>query len=128
MVFGSIIPSHLGALSLKQALEVTNMYLENGYKTTDHDIALVLCHEAEAALSQAKSANKKYPVHPNDAGYQALHEEVATAYIDLSKLLERQGYQGEAQAICKKAEKWGYVRAGFNLSLVHNHVLDVHEG
>ena len=107
MVFGSVVPSHLRSLSLKQALQLTNLYLENAYKIEDHDIALVLCHEAEAALSQGKSANKKYPPHPNDTGHQALREGMATAYIDLGKLLEKRGYQGEGQAICEKAEKWG---------------------
>ena len=109
MVFGSIVPSNLRSLSLKQALELTNLYLENAYKihVKDPDIALVLCHEAEAALSQGKSANKKYPAHPSDTGHQALREGMATAYIDLGKLLEKRGYQGEAQAILKKAAKWG---------------------
>lgn len=107
MVFGIVTPSHLSALSLQQALELSNIYLENAYKTTDRNIALVLCHEAEVALSQAKSASKKYPSHPDDIGHQTLREGVATAYIDLGKLMERQGYQGEAQSICKKAEKWG---------------------
>lgn len=107
MVFGNIVPSHLSALSLERALELGNMYLENAYKTRDNDIALVLCHETEIALTQAKSANKKYPGHPKDVKYQDLRKGMAVAYIDLGKLLERQGYQGEAQAICKKAEKWG---------------------
>jgi hypothetical protein len=107
MVFRNTVPSHLSTLSLKQALELSNIYLENAYRTTDNDIALVLCHEAEVALSQTKNANKKYPVRPNDDGHQALREGVAAAYIDLGKLLGRRGYQDEAQAVCKKAEKWG---------------------
>lgn len=107
MVFGIVTPSHLSALSLQQALELGNIFLENAYKTADRDIALVLCHEAEVALSQAKSANKKYPAHPNDVEYQALRKGMATAYIDLGKLLERRGHRNEAQAICKKTEKWG---------------------
>jgi len=107
MVFGIVTPSHLSALSLQQALELSNIYLENAYRTSDRNIALVLCREAEVALSQAKSANKKYPTHPDDPGHQALREGVATAYVDLGKLLGRRGFQSEARAICKKAEKWG---------------------
>ncbi|KAF9358388.1 hypothetical protein BGX34_008954 [Mortierella sp. NVP85] len=107
MVFGNIVPSHLNALSLEQALELSNIYLENAYRTTDNDIALVLCHETEVALSQAKSASKKYPTYPKDVKHQDLCKGMAAAYIDLGKLLERQGYQGEAKTIYKKAEKWG---------------------
>jgi hypothetical protein len=107
MVFGNIVPSNLSALSLQQALELSNIYLDNAYRTKDHDVALMLCHDAEVALAQAKRANRKYPVHPKDAGYQALLDGVAAAYIDLGKIMESQGYQQEAQAICKKAEKWG---------------------
>jgi hypothetical protein len=41
MVFGFVTPSHLSALSLQQALELSNIFLENAYKTTDRDISLV---------------------------------------------------------------------------------------
>jgi hypothetical protein len=107
MLSRSIVPAPKSALSLKQALELSNFYLESAYRTTDHDIALVLCHDAEVALSQAKSANKKVATHPGDVEYQMLRDGVAAAYIDLGKLLESQGCQDVAQAICKKAEKWG---------------------
>ncbi|KAK3810199.1 MAG: hypothetical protein J3Q66DRAFT_443735 [Benniella sp.] len=107
MVFGKIVPSHLGVLSLKQALELANLYLENAYNIADRDIALVLCHEAEVALSQAKSANKKTHAPPEGIHYQVLRDGVAAAYIDLGKLLERKGYPDEGNSICKKAEKWG---------------------
>ncbi|KAK3810142.1 MAG: WD40-repeat-containing domain protein [Benniella sp.] len=107
MVFGSVVPSHLSALSLKQALELSNLYLENAYRTKDQDIVLVLCHEVEAALSQAKSASKKLHTQSGDAQYQAMRDGVATAYVDLNKLLERQGHPDVALAIMKKAVKWG---------------------
>ncbi|KAF9355322.1 hypothetical protein BGX34_010541 [Mortierella sp. NVP85] len=107
MVFSSAIPSHLRSLSLKQALELSNLYLENAYRTTDRDIVLVLCHDAKVTLSQAKSANKKYTAHPNDAGHQALREGIVTAYIDLGKLFEKHGRNDEAQSVRKMAEKWG---------------------
>ncbi|KAG0243760.1 hypothetical protein BGX31_010229 [Mortierella sp. GBA43] len=107
MLFRNIVPTPKGTLSLHQALELCNIYLENAYKSADHDIALILCHDAEAALSQVKGANKRRSADPKDVGYKALREGVATAYIDLGKLLENRGYQSEAQAIRKKAEKWG---------------------
>ncbi|KAG0221405.1 hypothetical protein BGX31_009919 [Mortierella sp. GBA43] len=107
MLSRSLVPAPKNALSLKQALELSNLYLENAYKTVDQDIVLVLCHEAEMALIQAKSANKRDPLRSNNSEYQGLCDGVATAYIDLGKLLERQGYRDVSQAICKKAEKWG---------------------
>ncbi|KAF9993850.1 hypothetical protein BGZ65_010559, partial [Modicella reniformis] len=106
MLRSTIVPSHLAALSLQQSLELTNVYLENAYRTADRDIALVLCYEAEVSLSQAKNVTKKSPT-ANETGDQVLRKGVAAAYIDLGKLLESQGYQKEAQALCKKAEKWG---------------------
>ncbi|KAG0246783.1 hypothetical protein BGX31_009030 [Mortierella sp. GBA43] len=107
MLSRSIVPTPKGALSLKQALELCNLHLENAYKTTDHDIVLLLCHDAEGALLQAKNARKLDPIHPDHVEYQGLCNGIATAYIDLGKRLERQGYQKESQAICRKSEKWG---------------------
>ncbi|KAG0220996.1 hypothetical protein BGX31_010316, partial [Mortierella sp. GBA43] len=107
VVFNNIVPSNLGTLSLQQALELTNVYLENAYRMKDQRVALVLCHDAEVALSQAKKASKKYPVHPDDTAYQILCKDVAMAYIDLGQYLKGQGYPSEAAALCKKAEKWG---------------------
>ena len=107
MLSRSIVPAPKNALSLHKALELTHLYLENAYKTTDHDIALLLCHDAEVALTQAKNANKKIHPRPGDTEYQVLRDGVAAAYIDLGKLLERQGYPDVGEALCKKAEKWG---------------------
>jgi hypothetical protein len=106
MVFRSIVPPHLNSLSLQQALELTYIFLENASKTNDQDIALVLCHEAEVTISQAKSGTKK-PALLKDANDQIARGGIATAYIDLGKLLHSRGYQDEAQASYKKAEKWG---------------------
>lgn len=107
MIFGNILPSHLNSLSLQQTLDLSNVYLENAYRTRDDDVALVLCYNAEAALAQAKRANRKHPDHLKNARYQALCAGVANAYIDLGKLMENRGYHLEARAICKKAQKWG---------------------
>jgi len=51
MLSRSIVRAPKSALSLQQALELTNLYLENVYRTTDNDMALVLCHDEEVALS-----------------------------------------------------------------------------
>ncbi|KAF9954589.1 hypothetical protein BGZ65_003925, partial [Modicella reniformis] len=107
MLRSTVVPSHLSLLSLQQSLELTNFYLENAYQTKDRDIALVLCHDAEASLSQAKNATKLSHTHPNDARDRSLREGIADSYIDLGKLLESQGYRNQAQVLSKKAEKWG---------------------
>ncbi|KAI8346738.1 hypothetical protein B0O80DRAFT_430695 [Mortierella sp. GBAus27b] len=58
-VTNSIVPSPKGALLPHQVLDLTTIFLENANKTTDHDILLVLCHHAEAALSRMKALTKK---------------------------------------------------------------------
>jgi hypothetical protein len=107
MLSRSDIPAFKGALSLHQALELCNVYLEAAFQTTDRDIALLLCHDTKVALSHAKSADKRTPNHLKDARYQTCRSEIAAAYIDLAKLLEFQGYGTEAELMCKKTEKWG---------------------
>lgn len=107
MLFSRIVPAPKSALSLRQALELTNAYLENAYKSADLDVALILCRDAEIALSRAKSTSKEYPAGLKDASYQSLRDGIAAAYIDLGKLLEKQGYKGAALNSYKKAEKWG---------------------
>jgi hypothetical protein len=100
MVFGSVIPSTLGSLSPQQALDLANVYLESAYNASDPDIALVLCHETEVSLFQAKKAAKR-------AKNQMADEGIARAYIDLGELLEKHGHGSESQAIFKKGEKLG---------------------
>jgi hypothetical protein len=104
MEFSNIVPSSLGTLSLQQALDLTNVYLECAYKAKDSTIAMEFCHNAEAALSQAKKMDSS---HPGDTSYQSIREGVAMAYIDLGKCLDSRGYQSEAIAFRKEAEKWG---------------------
>ncbi|KAG0004128.1 hypothetical protein BGZ65_000887, partial [Modicella reniformis] len=99
-----IVPSLKNALSLQQVLELTNVYLENAYKTKDQDIALTLCHDAEVSVSQAKVATKKNRTHSKDAEDQPLQNGIAAANIDRPC----QGYQDEAEMLCKKAEKWDH--------------------
>jgi hypothetical protein len=75
---------------LQQALDLTNLYLENASNSTDPDIRLV----------HVKKAAKR-----NDD--KAMHERIGAAYIDLGDLLDTNGHQEEAQAFYKKSLKWG---------------------
>jgi hypothetical protein len=98
MLFGSIVSSPRDILLPTQALELANIYLDNANKATDPYIALVLCHDTEVSLSQAKGASKRHEL-------QAVREGVVTAYVKLGKLLHTHGRRDEAQACYKKAEK-----------------------
>ncbi|KAF9350565.1 hypothetical protein BGX34_001148 [Mortierella sp. NVP85] len=100
MGFGSVISSPRGSLTLQQALGLANIYLEHAGTVQDTDIALVLCHDTEAALSQAKKEAK----HADD---QTMRQGIASGYIGLGRVLEIRGRRTEAQAIYKKAEKLG---------------------
>lgn len=100
MVFGSVISSPRGNLSLQQALHLANIYLEDASRSTDPDITLVLCHDTEVSLGHVKKAAKN-----NED--KAMRTRIATVYVGLGDLLHSQGHQGEAQAFYKKSEKWG---------------------
>ncbi|KAK3817618.1 MAG: WD40-repeat-containing domain protein [Benniella sp.] len=100
MLFGSIISSPRASLSLQQALDLTNVYLDNARNATDLNVALVLCHDAEVALSQVKRAAK----HTDN---KAIRDGIATVYSGLIELLKSRGYRTEARAFLKKSEKWG---------------------
>ncbi|KAF9353149.1 hypothetical protein BGX34_011779 [Mortierella sp. NVP85] len=99
MVFGSIIPQ--GNLSLPQTLSLAKIYLDTARNlTTDTEIFLALCRDAEASLTQAKkfSKNTKEP---------SVQGSIAAIHIDLSNLLEANGYKNEAKIFQKRSEKWG---------------------
>ncbi|KAK3823292.1 MAG: WD40-repeat-containing domain protein [Benniella sp.] len=98
MVFGTVIASPMSSLSPQQALELASIYLEKACNTRDRVIILVFCHEAEMSLLRAKKVAK----HNKD---QTIIEGIATAYIHLSKLLDKSDRIAEAQAIRKKVEK-----------------------
>ncbi|KAF9346718.1 hypothetical protein BGX34_003691, partial [Mortierella sp. NVP85] len=100
MLFGGVIASPLSTLSPQQALELARVYLENAYNTSDPAIALVLCHNTEVSLFQAKKTAK----HDEN---QTTIDGIATAYIDLGRILERYNRDTEAKAFCKKGEKLG---------------------
>ncbi|KAF9354459.1 hypothetical protein BGX34_011014 [Mortierella sp. NVP85] len=105
-MFGTVVPSKLGYLSPQQALNLANLYLRNAKteanlhlrnaKTEgDPAIALVLCHEVEVSLSQAKKAAK-------NENNQAIRNEIGFTFIELSRLLEKLDQQHEANVIRKK--------------------------
>ncbi|KAF9351068.1 hypothetical protein BGX34_000836 [Mortierella sp. NVP85] len=100
MVFSSIVSSPRGTLSPQQALKLAIVYLENACHADDTNIALVLCHDTEVSLYQAKKAVKRVED-------QYVIKEIATAYIDLGNLLERRGHGNEAKVSYKKAGKLG---------------------
>jgi hypothetical protein len=98
MLFGTTSPR--GSLSPMKTLELANVYLEQASTANDPDISLVLCHDTEVSLSQARQTLKK-------AKDQTLIDGITTAYIDLGKVLERRGHDTEAQESYKKAKKLG---------------------
>jgi hypothetical protein len=100
MVFGSIISSPRGNLSLHQVLDLANIYLENASKSTDPDIILVLCHDTEVSLAHVKKAAK-------NIDDKTMHRRIAAVYVGTGDLLDRQGHRDEAQVFYKKSEKWG---------------------
>jgi len=81
-------------------VKLANVYLDNAYNENDSDIALVLCHDTEISLSQAKKAVKR-------TEDQYVIEKVAIAYMDLGDLLKTRGYPDEANVSYKKARKLG---------------------
>jgi hypothetical protein len=112
------VPAFKGVLSLHQALEVSNVYLEGAFRSTDRDIALLLCHDANAVLIHAKDADRDFPDHLKDTRYQIWRSGIAAAYIDLAMLLEFLGYSDKAEPIRKKAVKWGYVELSYKSAAV----------
>jgi len=100
MVFGSVISSPKGSLSLQKIINLANVYLENACKSTDPEILLVLCHDAEVSLTQARKTAR-------NTENKAMREGIATLYIGLGDLLDSHGHRNEAQAFYKKSEKWG---------------------
>ena len=99
-MFNNIVSSPLGNLSLQHVLDLAKIYLGSASKAQHPDIALVLCHDAEVALSQAKKTAKR-------AKDQAALLEIATTYMQLGRELGNRGHSDEAQESYKKAEKGG---------------------
>ncbi|KAI8345456.1 hypothetical protein B0O80DRAFT_491764 [Mortierella sp. GBAus27b] len=100
MVFGHIVSSPRGNLSLRQSLGLAHAFLETARNAQDRDIALVLCHETEITLFQAKKSAKR-------SDDSTVRHGIAIAYIGLGRVLDSHEHRTEAQAIYKKAEKMG---------------------
>ncbi|KAG0245101.1 hypothetical protein BGX31_007945 [Mortierella sp. GBA43] len=96
-MFGNTIASPR-QLSPQQALALARVHLNSALalKATDVSIMLFLCHDIEDLLLQAR----KVASHANGNG---VRDEVATAYLDLGKILYSQGCHGEAQTSFKTA-------------------------
>ncbi|UAW64649.2 pentapeptide repeat-containing protein [Mycoavidus sp. HKI] len=108
-MLGNIFSSSRSALSPQKTLDLANCYLENARKAKDLEIALVLCDDAEASLSQMKRALRKAHT-PETLADQTLRTKIGTVYFEHGKVLENLGHSDKAQVSYKKAEKWGYVQ------------------
>ncbi|KAG0214598.1 hypothetical protein BGX31_001053, partial [Mortierella sp. GBA43] len=104
MLFQSIVPAPKGDLLPRQVLELTTVFLDGANRTIDHDVLQVLCHQAEAALSRMKRRTKKI-VASTDPKDQALCERIASAYLELGRLMDNQDCREEAEAFYAKAKK-----------------------
>ncbi|MCX8565524.1 MAG: WD40 repeat [Glomeribacter sp. 1016415] len=109
-MLGSIFSSSRSALSPEQTLDLANSYLEIARKTADLNIALVLCDDAEASLSQMKRAVRKAQA-PQTQSDQTLRNKIAQAYFDRGQILDQLEQFDKAQDSYKKAEKWGHAQA-----------------
>ncbi|KAF9363088.1 hypothetical protein BGX34_004881, partial [Mortierella sp. NVP85] len=92
--------SPIGSLSPEQALELANIYLENSSKTVDPSIALVLCHDTDMTLYQAKR-------HIKPSKNPKLAKRIATTYISLGHMLTDLNQAKGAQASFRRAKKLG---------------------
>ncbi|KAG0218563.1 hypothetical protein BGX31_011570 [Mortierella sp. GBA43] len=99
-MFSSIVASPRSTLSPQQALELAKVYLENARNARDIKISLVLCHDTEVSLYQAKKAVK-------GTKDNAVQDGIATTYTDLGVLLHGLDCQREAKASFEKAQKLG---------------------
>ncbi|KAG0226493.1 hypothetical protein BGX31_007277 [Mortierella sp. GBA43] len=96
----SIVSSPLDTFSPQKALGLANLYMETATNTGDPETVLMLCYDTEVSLSQARKTVKR-------AEDQALILEIAAAYFDLGTVLEKSGYNTEAQASFKMAGELG---------------------
>ncbi len=106
-MLGSIFSSSRSLLSLQETLDLASSYLETARKAKDLKIALVLCDDAEASLSEMKKALKKAHA-PETLADQTLRDKIATVYFEHGKVLEKLGQHDRALGSYKKAQKWGH--------------------
>ncbi len=103
----SILSSPRSTLSPQKMLDLASSYLDTARKVKDLEIALVLCDDAEASLSQMKKAVKKAQA-PKSVADQTLRDNIAKVYFERGQVLEGLAQLDKAEASYKKAEKWGY--------------------
>ncbi|KAF9556933.1 hypothetical protein EC968_007877 [Mortierella alpina] len=102
------VSSKRSPLPPQQELELANIYLEQGRTAREKGkpaIALVLCEEAEASLSQMKKALKAAEAVQDVTD---LRHGIACAFVELSKLLHELKKQEKAKDSYRKALEWGY--------------------
>ncbi|KAG0240229.1 hypothetical protein BGX31_002162 [Mortierella sp. GBA43] len=94
----------LGGLSTRQRLDRTNYHMKNAWDAMDKDrkLAVVLCEDAESALSRARNAARWAPKYTNDL---ELRKRVVEAYRELGRLQEHLERREEAQDSYKRARK-----------------------
>ncbi|KAF9347770.1 hypothetical protein BGX26_000761 [Mortierella sp. AD094] len=93
-------------ITLEDAIELANNYLEIARKEYIPSKALNLIRDAK---SKIKDAEKIFAARR--AGDPTLDDSVANAYHEHGKLLDELGYHSKAQKSHRKAAKWGYVQA-----------------
>ncbi|KAF9901422.1 hypothetical protein EC991_006175 [Linnemannia zychae] len=102
------VSSKRSPLPPQKELELVNIYLEQGRIVGEegkHEIALVLCEEAEASLSRMKKGVKAV-VAVQDV--TDLRHGIAYAFVELSKLFNELKKQERAKESYRKAQEWGY--------------------
>lgn len=93
----------------RKDLDLALALLESARKSTDPEVALVICGDAEDKLSRVKRTNKKRLLRPANDDDRSLREEIVTSYIELGKLFDNFGQGDRANVNYKRAEKLGYV-------------------
>ncbi len=106
-MLGSIFSSSRSTLSPSEVLDLANDFLEFARKHTNPKIALILCDDAQASLSQMKKALRNADAAETLAD-QTLRDKIAAVYFEHGKVLEQLGQHNKAQASYKKAQKWGH--------------------
>ncbi len=106
-MLGGTFSSLRSALSPEKTLDLANAYLKLARETPALNIALILCNEVDASLSQMKRALKKAHT-PQTLADQALRDRIAQTYFERGQVLENWGQRDEAQNSYRKAQKWGY--------------------
>ncbi|CAO3574811.1 unnamed protein product [Mortierella alpina] len=102
------VSSKRSPLPPQRELELVNIYLEQGRtasKDGKHEIALVLCEEAEASLSKMKKGVKAAEAVQDVAD---LRHGIACAFYELSQLLTELKRRERANESFRRAQEWGY--------------------